>query len=77
MEDGLQLFDGFVGEMKHINKIGSSCGTIEGLGTILFTCKTGEHCTLAGIYYIPWLTASIVSLGQLDEDDYKIDIDKN
>ena len=27
---------------------------------------------LAFVYYIPKLTVNIVSLGQLDEDDYKI-----
>jgi hypothetical protein len=45
---------------------------IEGRGTILFKLKSGEHQELAGVYYIPKLTANIVSLGQLDEDAYKI-----
>jgi hypothetical protein len=45
---------------------------IEGHGTILFKWKNGDHEVLAGMYYIPKLTANIVSLGQLDEDDYKI-----
>jgi hypothetical protein len=37
---------------------------IEGCGTILFTCKNGEHRELANTYYIPRLTANIVSCGQ-------------
>jgi len=49
---------------------------IEGRGTILFTCKTGEHQRLPGVYLIPKLTANIISLGQLDEDHYKILIEE-
>lgn len=45
---------------------------IEGRGTVLFSRKNGEHQKLAGVYHIPKLTANIVSLGQLDEDGYKI-----
>ena len=45
---------------------------IHGRGTILFSCKTGEHQRLGGVYYIPRLTANIISLGQLDEDKYKV-----
>ncbi|XP_072147841.1 uncharacterized protein [Setaria viridis] len=48
---------------------------IEGCGTVLFACKNGEHRAFAGIYYIPNLTTNIVSVGQLDEVGYKIDID--
>lgn len=40
---------------------------IEGCGSIVFSCKNGEHCTLTGVYYILSLTANIISLGQLDE----------
>ncbi|WVZ58489.1 hypothetical protein U9M48_008761 [Paspalum notatum var. saurae] len=45
---------------------------IEGRGTVLFNCKNGEHHALAGVYHIPRLTTNIVSLGQLEEDGYKI-----
>ena len=41
---------------------------IEGKGTVLFACKTGEHRRLEGVYFIPRLTTNIVSLGQMDED---------
>jgi hypothetical protein len=47
---------------------------IEGRGTVEFLCKDGEHRAFAGVYYIPRLTANIVSLGQLDELDYDIHI---
>ena len=45
---------------------------IEGCGTILFNCKNGEHNALPNTYYIPRLTANIVSCGQLDEVDFEI-----
>jgi hypothetical protein len=45
---------------------------IEGRGTILFECKTGEHRPLPNTYFIPRLTANIISCGQLDESRYEI-----
>jgi hypothetical protein len=48
---------------------------IEGCDTILFACKNGEHRTLVSVYYIPRLTANIVSCGQLDEDGFQIHIE--
>jgi hypothetical protein len=48
---------------------------IEGKGTALFACKSGEHHRLEGVYYIPRLTTNIVSLGQMDEDGYAINIE--
>jgi transposase InsO family protein len=49
---------------------------IEGCDTILFACKNGEHRTLVSVYYIPRLTANIVSCGQLDEDGFQIHIER-
>ena len=37
-------------------------------------CKNGEHRSFAGAYYIPRLTTNIVSIGQLDEAGYNINI---
>ena len=45
---------------------------IEGRGTVLFRCKTGEHQRLTGVYHIPRLAANIISLGQLEEEGFKI-----
>jgi hypothetical protein len=45
---------------------------IEGHGTVLLKCKNSEHKELTRVYHIPRLTASIVSLGQLEEDGYRI-----
>jgi hypothetical protein len=46
---------------------------IEGRGTILFTCKSGEHRALMGVYYIPYLTTNILSLDQMDEAGCRVD----
>jgi hypothetical protein len=48
---------------------------IEGRGTIMFMCKNGESRSFDGIYFIPCLMTNIMSVGQLDEIGYKIDID--
>jgi hypothetical protein len=41
----------------------------------MFVCKNGESRSFDGVYFIPRLTINIVSVGQLDEIGYKIDID--
>jgi hypothetical protein len=48
---------------------------IEGYGTVLFSLKSGEHRALDNVYYIPRLTAHIISVGQLDEHGYKVQIE--
>jgi hypothetical protein len=45
---------------------------IEGVQTVLFIYKNGEHISLTDVYLIPMLTTNIVSLGQLDEIGYEI-----
>uniref|UniRef100_A0ACD5YKV7 Uncharacterized protein n=3 Tax=Avena sativa TaxID=4498 RepID=A0ACD5YKV7_AVESA len=42
-----------------------------GRGSMVFSCKTGEHRALSDVYYIPQLRTSIVILGQLDENGCK------
>jgi hypothetical protein len=49
-----------------------SVAEIEGSGTIIFSCKNGEHRVLTGVYYLPRLTANIISVGQLDESGCRI-----
>lgn len=49
---------------------------IHGKGTVLFKGLRGEHRVLSGVYYIPKLCSSIVSLGQLDENGYMSVIDR-
>ena len=45
---------------------------IEGSSTVLLSCKNGEHRSLPHVYYLPRLTANIISVGQLDEGGYEI-----
>jgi hypothetical protein len=47
---------------------------IHGIGSI-FEAKTGEHRVLHGVYYIPVLRNSIMSLGQLDKGGSKVEIE--
>jgi hypothetical protein len=41
----------------------------------VFICKNSESWSFDGVYFIPRLTTNIVSINQLDEIGYKIDID--
>ncbi|WVZ50305.1 hypothetical protein U9M48_001571 [Paspalum notatum var. saurae] len=45
----------------------NSVVTIAGRGTVLFSCRDGSHRALTGVYFIPRLRSSIISLGRLDE----------
>ena len=36
---------------------------IEGAGSVIFVTETGEHRMLTGVYYVPALRNSIISLG--------------
>jgi hypothetical protein len=45
---------------------------IEGRGTILFSLKNGEHRSFTGVYFLPQLTANIISAGQLDEGGFQV-----
>ena len=50
-------------------KFGDAFGVeIKGVGTVTFSAKSGEHMLLTGVYYIPALKNSIISLGQLDDN---------
>jgi hypothetical protein len=47
---------------------------IDGIGTMLYQRKNGEHLTLFNVYYVPKLTTIIISVGQLDEDGFDVRI---
>ena len=53
----------------------ASAVEIKGVGSVVFTVKTGEHRLLTGVYYIPTLRNSIISLGQLDENGSCMEIE--
>jgi hypothetical protein len=47
---------------------------IEGISTVMFIYNTGEHRSLSSIYLIWKLATNIITLGQLDELGYEIQI---
>jgi hypothetical protein len=48
---------------------------IKGVNSIIFAAESGEHRLLTGVYYIPALRNSIISLGQLDESGSRVEKD--
>jgi hypothetical protein len=68
-ERGSELDTGVHGTVRFGD--GSVVG-IEGRDMVLVKLKSGEHQALDGVYHIPRLTCNIVSLGQLEENDFKI-----
>jgi hypothetical protein len=48
---------------------------IKGRGTAMFVCKNGESHSLEGVYFIPRLATNNMSIEQLNEVGYKINID--
>jgi hypothetical protein len=56
-------------------KFGDATGVeIKGVGSVIFTAESGEHRLFTGVYYIPALRNSIISLGQLDESGSRVEI---
>lgn len=45
-------------------------------GTILLNCKNKEQLVIVEVYYIPYLCNSILSLGQITEEGYGIEMKK-
>ena len=72
-----ELFTNLVCKGRGTVKFGDASKVeIHGIGSIIFEAKTGKHRVLHGVYYIPALHNSIMSLGQLDEGASKVEIDK-
>jgi hypothetical protein len=56
-------------------KFGDASGVeIKGVSSVIFAVESGEHILLSGVYYIPTLRNSIISLGQLDESGLRVEI---
>jgi hypothetical protein len=47
---------------------------IKGVGSVIFAAESSEHRLLTGVYYIPALRNSIISLGQLDENGSRVEM---
>ena len=48
---------------------------IKGVGSVIFKAKMGEHRLLTEVYYILALKNSIISVGQLDENGSRVEIE--
>jgi hypothetical protein len=47
---------------------------IKGIGSVIFVVESGDHRLLTGVYCIPALRNSIISLGQLNENSSSVEI---
>jgi hypothetical protein len=47
---------------------------IKGISSVILAAESGERRLLTGVYYIPTLRNSIISLGQLDESSSRVEI---
>jgi hypothetical protein len=54
------------GTMGTVRFVDGSVVKIDGIGTVLYECKNGEHRSLLHVHYIPCLTTSIISVPQLN-----------
>jgi hypothetical protein len=71
-----EFFSGLDSGMKGSFKFGdASAVEIKGVGSIIFKAKMGEHHLLTGVYYIQALRNSIISVGQLDENGSRVEIE--
>jgi hypothetical protein len=70
-----ELFTELDSDVRGSVKFGDTSGVeIKGVGSVIFTVESGEHRLLTGVYYIPALKNSIISLGQLDESGSCVEI---
>ncbi|XP_066374520.1 uncharacterized protein [Miscanthus floridulus] len=71
-----EFFSDLDSSVKGSIKFGdASAVEIKGIGSIIFKAKMGEHRLLIGVYYIPTLKNSIISVGQLDENGSWVEIE--
>ena len=76
MIDRQEFFTELNSSIRGSVKFGDASGVeIKGVGSIIFTAVSGEHRLLTGVYYIPALRNSIISLGQLDENGSRMEIE--
>jgi hypothetical protein len=63
-----EFFTELDSDVRGFVKFGDASGVeIKGVGLAIFAAESGEHRLHTGVYYIPALGNSIISLGQLDE----------
>jgi hypothetical protein len=76
MTDNTDIFSDYTrGVVGSVRFGDGSLVEIAGRGSILFESKDGGHRVVHDVYHIPSLQSSILNVGQLDENDSRIDID--
>ncbi|XP_066392142.1 uncharacterized protein [Miscanthus floridulus] len=71
-----EFFSELDSDVKGSVKFGdASVVEIKGVSSIIFKVETGEHRLLTGMYDIPALRKSIISVGQLDENGSWVEIE--
>jgi hypothetical protein len=70
-----EFFTELVSDVRDSVKFGDASSVeIKGVSSVIFAVESGEHRLLTGVYYIPVLRNSIISLGQLDESGSRVEI---
>jgi hypothetical protein len=70
-----ELFTDLDGDVRGSVRFGdASKVAIQGVDSIAFENKNGEQLVLDGVFYIPALQSSILSLGRLDKDGLELKI---
>jgi hypothetical protein len=75
MTDRREFFTELDSDVQDSVKFGDAFGMkTKGASSVIFTVEPSEHRLLTGVYYIPVLRNSIISLGQLDESGSRVEI---
>ena len=65
MTEGREFFSELNSDVRGSVKFGdASAVEIKGVGSVVFTAKTGDHLLLTYVYYVPVPRNSIIILGQ-------------
>jgi hypothetical protein len=71
-----EFFTDLDSSVRGFMKFGDASGVdIKGVDSVVFTVASGEHRLLTGVYYIPALRNSIISLGQLNENGSGMEVE--
>jgi hypothetical protein len=75
MTNRREFFTEFDSDVRGSVKFGDASSVeIKGIGSVIFATESGEHRLLTGVYYIPALRNTIISLRQLDESSSRVEI---
>jgi hypothetical protein len=77
MTDRWEFFTELDSGVRGSIKFGDASGIeIKDVDSVVFIVASGEHMLLTGVYYIPALRNSVISLGQLDENGSRVEVEQ-